>query len=235
MSPAEATLSITPGAFTRLLRLASPTLPVGAYSYSQGLEWAVESGEVRDVASARTWIEDALRFSMARFEAPLWWRFYHAWRASDHAAVLRWNDCFLAARETAELHAETIQMGYSLQRLLAELGEFSAADRTPLDEIEQPSYPAVAAFAAAAWRIPPAAALLAYGWSWVENQVLAAMKLVPLGQVAGQQLLTALMPALQSAMETASTTEDEALSNFAPGLALASSLHETQYTRLFRS
>ncbi len=231
----EALYPIAPRALLRLLRLASPALPVGAYSYSQGLEWAVECGTVHDAASARTWIEDVLRFSMARFEGPLWWRFYHAWRAADHDAARLWNDRFLASRETAELHAETVQMGYSLRRLLADLGEFSAPDLAPLQAIEHPSYPAVAAFAAAAWRIPPAAALLAYAWSWAENQVMAAMKSVPLGQGAGQGLLAALGPALEEATAAASVTEDDALSNFAPGLALASSLHEAQYSRLFRS
>jgi urease accessory protein len=212
----------------RLLQLASPALPVGAYSYSQGLEAAIEASVVRDAASAETWIGDVLAYSLARMEAPVLLRLCAAWRAGDDAAAARWNALFLAARETAELRAETAQMGYSLARLLPELG----VGDVPLEE---PSFPAAFAFAVAAWRIDPHEALVAYLWSWIENQVLAAVKALPLGQTQGQKMLLALGEKLEVLAKRAHATADEDLGNFAPGLALLSSHHETQYTRLFRS
>jgi len=217
-------------ALARLLQLASPALPVGAYSYSQGIEAAVEAGIVRDAAGARRWIEDVLELSVARMEAPLLLRLIDAWRAGDAARAERWNGVFLASREAAELRAETVQMGYSLARLLAELGEGDG-----LPQWEEISFPAAFAHAAARWDIEPERALTAYLWSWAENQVMAAVKTVPLGQTDGQRMLLALGDKVAQAAVRAAGIEDEALGNFAPGLALLSARHETQYSRLFRS
>jgi urease accessory protein len=206
---------------SKLLQLASPTLPVGAYSYSGGLEAAIESGVVRDAASAEQWIGDVLEFSIARMEAPMLLAFF----SGDFVET---NAKFLASRETAELRAETVQMGYSLNRLLRDLG----IGEVPLEE---PSFPAAFAFAAAHWKIEPEAALQAYLWAWVENQVMAAVKAVPLGQTDGQRILLSLGDLLPSMTEKAKSMRDEDLGNFAPGLAMLSSTHETQYSRLFRS
>ena len=200
----------------RLLQLASPTLPVGAYSYSQGLEAAVEAGIVTDAASAEAWIADALEFSIGRFEAPVLWRMLQG------EAL---NEFFLAGRETAELRAETLQMGHSLKKLLEELG-FGAV---PLDE---PAYPAAYAFAVRRLQLDPREALIAYLWSWLENQVLAALKAVPLGQSAGQKILLLLGNRLETIAREAQFIEP---ANFTPGLAMLSARHETQYSRLFRS
>jgi len=212
----------------RLLQLASPVLPVGAYSYSQGLEAAIEAGIVRDAASAERWIADVLAYSLARMEAPVFLRLCSAWRAGDDTAAARWNALFLASRETAELRAETAQMGYSLARLLPELG----LGEVPLEE---PSFPAAFAFAVAAWQIDPHEALVAYLWSWIENQVLAAVKALPLGQTDGQRLLLSLGGRLEEIARAAARLDDDSLGNFTPGLALLSARHETQYSRLFRS
>jgi urease accessory protein len=206
----------------RLLQLASPALPVGAYSYSGGLEAAVEAGIVSDVASAERWIEDVLAYSVASTEAPL---FLRLCAAGERA---HWNAFFLAGRETAELRAESVQMGYSLNRLLPEIGLEALA-------LEEPAFPAVFAHAATAWGIEPQAALVAYLWAWLENQVLAAVKAVPLGQTDGQRILARLGARLEAIAARAASLEDDALCNFAPGLALQSARHETQYSRLFRS
>lgn len=218
----------------RLLQLASPALPVGAFSYSQGLEAAVEEATVRDAESARRWIGDVLHHAVASFEAPVLARLLAAWRAQDFDGVNRWNGEFLASREAAELRAETVQMGYSLRRLLADLlpgsrgaGAFAA--------LEEPAFPAAFAYAAAVWEIPEVPALTAYLWAWLENQVVAAMKAVPLGQTDGQRLLLALGSRIPELAERAAHLGDDELSNLAPGLALAASRHETQYSRLFRS
>ena len=221
-----------PGALVRLLQLASPTLPVGAYSYSQGLEPAVEAGLVHDAASAERWIGEVLALSIAAFEAPVLARLMMAFAASDLADAARWNDEILASRESAELRAETVQMGYSLRRLARELAIEGAGALEGFDEV---SFPAAFAAVAAAWKIPREDAIAAYLWAWAENQVMAAVKAVPLGQTDGQRLLLALGERLPAAAQAALAAHDEDLVNFAPGLALLSSRHETQYSRLFRS
>lgn len=207
----------------RLLQLASPALPVGAYSYSGGLEAAIEAGAVKDAASAARWIGDVLSHSVARMEAPLLARMMR-----DPDSIARWNEMFLASRETAELRAETVQMGYSLCRLLGDIG-------VPVPVLEEPSYPAAFASAVAAWRVDPRAAMIAYLWSWAESQVMAAVKAVPLGQTDAQRILLALGDRLEGFADAALALEDAALGNFTPGLALLSATHETQYSRLFRS
>ena len=247
-SPAAPSLALV-----RLLQLASPALPVGAYSYSQGLEAAIEAGAVRDAASARRWIEDVLRHSVAALEAPLWRRLWAAWQRQDLGAVAAWNALFLATRETAELRAETVQMGYSLARLLGELeGPAAAAALAAVESnaasnvvsIDSPnvasnaapiSFPAAFTFAAVRWHLDEESALLGYLWSFLENQVMAAVKALPLGQTQGQQILSALGALLPELARASAGLADDELCNFTPGLALASSRHEAQYTRLFRS
>jgi urease accessory protein len=206
---------------SKLLQLASPTLPVGAYSYSGGLEAAVEAGVVKDAASAEQWIGDVLEFSVARMEAPMLLGFL----SGDFVQT---NEEFLASRETAELRAETVQMGYSLNRLIKDLG----IGEVPLEE---PSFPAAFAFAATHWKIEPEAALQAYLWAWIENQVMAAVKAVPLGQTDGQRMLLGLGERISALIPKILSMKDEDVGNFSPGLALLSSRHETQYSRLFRS
>lgn len=233
---AEWKIARGPGVSTvRLLQLVSPTLPVGAYSYSQGLEAALEAGIVRDRNTALRWITDVLELAVAMFEAPILVRLCHAWSSGDMHAVRRWNERFLASRETAELRAETVQMGYSLRRLIVEL---DVADRPGIDTlaaIEEVSFPAAFSCVATAMAITVHDAVLGYLWSWCENQVMAVVKALPLGQTDGQRLLLRLGERLPDVATAAIARPDEALSNFAPGLAILSSRHETQYSRLFRS
>jgi urease accessory protein len=220
----------------RLLHLASPALPVGAFSYSQGLEWAVESGTVTSEAAAQAWIRDALHFALARCEAPALIGLLRAWKTDNTSEVARLNAEFIATRETAELRAETLQMGYSLARLLRDLPDTPEATKAALLNLSEIAFPTPWAAAAAHWQIEEADAANAYLWAWLENQVMAAVKLVPLGQTAGQRMLVALaedLPAL--AQEAVRRADSEDWENFTPGMTLASCLHETQYTRLFRS
>jgi urease accessory protein len=215
--------TMTTSRLARLLQLASPTLPVGAYSYSQGLESAIDAGIVHDAASAGRWIADVLEFSVARMEAPILMKII-----KNPKALAHWNAIFLASRETAELRAETVQMGYSLNRLLPQLGIDPVA-------LEEPAFPAAFAAAIDAWEIDPHEALQAYLWSWLENQVMAAVKAVPLGQTDGQKLLLSLGGRIAPLAAQAAAMGDDELGNFAPGLAVLSSRHETQYSRIFRS
>ena len=220
-------------ALPRLLQLASPALPVGAYTYSQGLEWAVEAGLVRDQATAEQWIGGLLEQGIGCFEAPLAACLQRAWDAADVGEVERLNAEFLASRESSELRAETVQMGYSLRRLLHDLENFPVPPA--LDALPEVAFPTGWALAATVWRIPVADSMAAYLWSWCENQVMAALKAVPLGQTAGQRALLTLGGRIPAVVQLALALPEAEWSNFAPGLALASSRHETQYSRLFRS
>lgn len=217
-------------ALLHLLQFASPALPIGAYSYSQGLEAALEQGLVRDAAGAQEWIARQLDEVVARWEAPLLWRLLKAFAARDAAAVAAWGECFLASRDSAELRAETVQMGYSLARLVAELG---VADTTALGP--DVTLPLAYACAVDGLDIPHEEALLAMIFSWVENQVLVCVKSVPLGQVAGQKMLLALGPHIARAALLARTLPDQDMSNWTPGLSMLSMRHEVQHGRLYRS
>ncbi|MDW8324127.1 MAG: urease accessory UreF family protein [Burkholderiales bacterium] len=216
----------------RLLQLVSPTLPVGAYTYSQGLEAAVEAGAVRDEASAAAWIGTCLEYGVASGEAVYLAHMLRAWQMPDTRALQTLNEAFLASRESAELYAETVQMGYSLMRLLSDL---PGAPGQALADFDPVSLPLAWSCAATAWEIAEESAVMGYLWTWLENQVMAAVKLIPLGQTAGQRLLVELGARLPQLAHTARSSPLEAASNWLPGLAIASSRHETQYTRLFRS
>lgn len=218
----------------RLLQLASPSLPIGAYTYSQGLESAIEAGLVNDESSARAWIIESLGI-VADFEAPVLWRLLKAFSARDSAGVKYWTERFVAARDTAEFRAETIQMGYSLGKLVADL---KIADDTLLEILaDQPEIPLPTAFACAATAlaVPHQAALLGMLFSTIENQTLACVKSVPLGQVSGQRLLFSLHLEIEAASQRAQQLADDELSSWAPGLSLLSMQHEVQYSRIYRS
>ena len=217
-----------------LLQLASPSLPVGAYTYSQGLESAIERGVVKDEFSARKWITESLGI-VGDFEAPILWRLLKAFSVRDTAAVTHWTELFVASRDTAEFRAETIQMGYSLRKLVADL---KIADDNLLSILTSQSdvpLPTAFACAAEALTVPHEDALLGMLFSMVENQVLVCVKSVPLGQVAGQRILLSLHGAIQAAALRARMLADDDLSNWVPGLSLLSMQHETQYCRVYRS
>lgn len=207
-------------------------LPVGAYAYSQGLEWAVERGWVRDERSAADWIGGVLEQAPARLELPVLARLYHAWASDDFAQVHHWSRVLDAARESGELQAEARQLGESLAVLLTQLGIEAAQS---WKEIEYAGFPTLFALAAVHYRVPLPEAALGYLWAWCENQVAAAMKLVPLGQAAGQRMLSSLIERLPAAAEHGLTLTDDEIGMLAPRLAIGSARHETQYTRLFRS
>lgn len=228
MAPA---MSNTPtdAALLRLLQLASPTLPVGGYAFSQGLETAVEQGWLEDASATREWLQQQLLYSLARVDVPLLLRLHRAAAAGDSETLAYYNRYALACRETAELRLTDSAMGEALGRLMRELGE-------PLPELGRDvSFVAAFACAAAHWQIEAPTTVNGYLWSWLENQVAAATKLVPLGQSAAQRLLGELMPALERAHAAGREVGDHAIGASLPVLALASAWHETQYTRLFRS
>jgi urease accessory protein len=218
-----------------LLRLASPQLPIGGYSYSQGLEMAVDNGRVDDPDSARRWISDQLLLNLARFEAPLLLAHCTAATEENWAELLQRCEEHRASRETRELHQESRQMGYSLKQLLNGLPELDAPARAFLDQCPEPHLALGWALAARAWQISPQDALTAWLWSWLENQLAVLMKTLPLGQQAAQRLTSELLPLLQQAQQDATRINPEHSGSAAFGLSLACMAHERQYSRLFRS
>ncbi|WP_018605863.1 urease accessory protein UreF [Uliginosibacterium gangwonense] len=223
-------------ALVRLLQLASPALPVGAYTYSQGLEWAVESGRIRDAAGAGQWIGDLLRHGIGRLEAPLLACLIEHWHSHALTEITRLNADFLASRESAELRAETTQMGFSLKRLLTDLNDAELAPiLAGLSNLGEVAFPTAWSGIAATWGIAPLDAITAYLWSWAENQVMAALKAVPLGQAAGQRLLAELGRDIPQLAQTALALPEVEWSNLTPAFAICCARHETQYSRLFRS
>lgn len=217
-----------------LLHLASPSLPIGAYSYSQGLEAAIEADEVKDEASARDWLVESLSV-ISDFEAPVVWRLLQAFENHNSEAVTHWTECFLAARDTQEFRAETIQMGFSLSKLLLDLRIADQSLQALLADQTEIPLPTAYACTAVAMRLEHEAALLGLLFSIIENQVLACVKSVPLGQVSGQRLLLSLHPEIEAAAKHAQHLKDYELSNWAPGLSILSMQHEVQYSRVYRS
>lgn len=235
---ADPSLAATAARRLALLRLGSPALPIGGYSYSQGLETAIDRSWVRTEADMRTWLEDLLEASIGRFDAPLVHALASAVAADDAARSARLHERYLGARESAELRAETLQMGRSLLQLVEGLDGLPEGTREATRDLLATgdcALPLAWAWAARGLRIGPDEALAAWLWAWLENQVTAAMKAIPLGQQAGQRLFSALAPTLAASAARAATLAEDDWSSFAPGFAMCSSWHETQYSRLFRS
>ena len=218
-----------------LLRLASPALPVGGFSYSDVLEAAVEAGIVHDEASALHWLRDQLHLSQARADLPLVASAHSAWMAHDGARVTELNTWMLITRETRELRAQTAQMGRSMLEWLRQQALDDARVPTLAALAPSPTWPIAFALSAVQTGASAHDSVLAYGFSWAENQVQAALKSVPLGQSAGQRILTQLAQELAPLAQTALTLGDGQRQAFAPLFAIRSSQHETQYSRLFRS
>jgi len=232
---ADASASATPQ-LLRLLHLASPALPIGAFHFSQGLEYAVECGWVKDEATALDWIDGLASASLGTLDLPVLGRLHAAWRQDATQDVLRWNAFLIASRETEELRAEDRHLGSALLRVLIEL-ELST-EIFPLNAANTPpgvSHASAFAFACARWNVEPEACSMTYAWAWVENQVLAAVKLVPLGQSAAQRMLHALCARIPLLVERALKLADSDIGISAALSAVASGRHETQYSRLFKS
>lgn len=221
-----------------LLQLGSAALPIGAFSHSLGLEAAVDASVVRDAATAEHWIGDYLELCWAAGEAPLWLRLYAAWGHTDAIELAPLNDRLLAVRESSELLLECTQTGHSLRQWLLALPDLPALrqdQRAALESLQPVAYATAHALAARALGLSPLWGLHAAAWGLLENLTTAAVKLVPLGQTQGQALLRRLALRLPQAIAQSMTTADDAITHFAPMLAIRSAQHESQYSRLFRS
>ena len=233
-------MDLPPAALLQLIWLASPALPVGGFSYSEGLEAAVDAGLAADEARAQQWLLDQLRLAQARSELPAMAAAFRAWQAQDLARIDALNAWLLATRESAEFRQQTEQMGRSLADWLRQRagdgdggGDPRVAHLATLRPA--PAWPLVFALAAARSGAGLRDALLAMAFGWAENQVQAAVKAVPLGQSAGQRMLAALVRAIPAAVDEALALDDDGRQAFGPGLAIVSARHEAQYSRLFRS
>ncbi len=222
-------------AHLRLLQMTSQAFPIGGYSHSGGLEAAIESRAAFDEASVLRWIIDVLQFSLCSYEIPVLKELHAAWAVQDAADLGRLNAEFLASRESAELRAATLQMGFSMHRVLQVLPDVPSFVVECLDSLPALCLPCVWSGAACGWRISAADCASAYLWSWAENQVLVAMKCVPIGQSSGQRILSSIGEWIASVIDEPAADTEHLRSNFAPALAIESSRHETQYSRLFRS
>jgi urease accessory protein len=228
------TPALAPSSLLQLLWLASPALPVGSFSYSEGLEAAVDVGCVRDAETAAEWLTQQLHLTLARSELAVVAQALRAWSSGDAAHVEALNHWLLQTRESAELRLQTEQMGRSLREWLRKLPQ---ADTAALDFAAgiDPSYPVMFALAASGSGAPEREVLLAYAFGWAENLMQAALKAVPLGQTAGQTILARLADEIPAAVEHALALPEGERQAFSPMLAIFSSKHETQYSRLFRS
>jgi urease accessory protein len=216
----------------RLFQLSSAALPIGAFAYSQGLEQAVALGDVKDRDSALAWISGMLERSVLSLDVPVFARLHRAFAAGDADGARRWNDYLFAARGSGELRAEERQVGSALARLLSREGVEAA---TPWITDPRVTLASGFALASVAWSAPAAQAALAYIFAWAEAQVGAATRLIPLGQTDAQHALGRLIELAAAGIDRALGRPDDELSSTTPGQLLLSALHETQYSRLFRS
>ena len=225
---------LSPTALMMLMQLASPALPVGGFSYSEGLEAAVEHGLVHDEASAQTWLIDQLLLVQARSDLAVLAQAMAAWAQPDVPRLQQLNDWLLQTRETHEMRLQTEQMGRSLVDWLRNQAQADAA-RLSICAALPPTWPLAFALALHTHQAPVRDGLLASAFGWAENMVQAALKSVPLGQRSGQRILAALSAAIPEAVSHAMGLGDDDRQAFAPRLAILSARHETQYSRLFRS
>lgn len=227
----------TPSHLLQLIWLASPALPVGGFSYSEGLEAAIDHGLVHDEASCCAWLLDQLLLTQARGDLAVIAQAVPAWQAMDCARLQQLSDWVLATRESSEMRLQSLQMGKSLMDWLRSLQEHSPASPEALQCLAElpPTWPLGYALALASTQAPLDQALQACAFGWAENMTQAALKAVPLGQSSGQRMLAALARAIPEAVRIALTRTDDTRQAFSPMLAILSSRHETQYSRLFRS
>lgn len=221
-------ITITDGALLRLMQLASPSLPVGGYAFSQGMESACEQQWVTNYDQCQQWLACQLQHSLAYVDVPLLLRMHAAAKTQDWPQLAYWDEYLLASRETHELHLTDTAMGQALRRLLL-------SQDIPVPLSNPLSFAAGFALAANHWRLGSTACALAYCWSWLENQIAAATKLVPLGQTQAQRLLGDLQTLIEPCIEQARALADDEIGASLPALAIASSQHEHQYSRIFRS
>ncbi len=214
------------------MRLTSPSLPIGTFAYSQGLEFACDQEWIKDEVSALSWIVGLMRNTQTYLEVPILLRLYDAWKSNDFKKVEYWSKYLLASREAKELRDEDHYIGKALSKLLLDLGTPQASN---IIDTQYVTYATAFSLAAFNWQVNKSDCCKGYVWAWCENQVNAAIKLIPLGQTAGQRMVSSLIKEIPDLIETGMQLDDDEIGSTAVGLGIASANHETQYSRLFRS
>lgn len=215
----------------RLFQLISPSLPIGSFTYSQGLEWAYEAGWLKHSNDLEQWLLDLMQTAIQYLELPVLLRLVDAWQQSNEEQIIYWNQYLLASRETAELKLEETNRGRALAEILSSLMPLDAKHKKLLASNQTSGF----AYAIQYWQIDQQEACHGFIWSWLENLVLAAVKIIPLGQTQGQQTLFKLAEHIPDIYQQAQLVSNDDIGNSSMALAIASSQHETQYTRLYRS
>jgi urease accessory protein len=218
-------------ALARLMQLISPSLPIGGYSYSQGIEWAVDAGWISTADDLYDWLEGLLNTNMLYLELPILCRMLDAWVAPDFDCLRNWNEYLMANRETEELRLEETNRARAFKQLLVSL----IPEARQVDSTLWRTQTACYSFACQRWNIEYDAAAYGFLWSWLENLVLSAVKIIPLGQTDGQKTVFKLASIIPIIIKQARDVAEDDIGASSMALAIASAQHETQYTRLFRS
>ena len=234
-STEASTVDPEPQRLARLLQLCSANLPVGGFSFSQGMERAVEMGWIKDQETTSSWITLNLSESISRTDLPILQRLCYSLKKNDLERFFYWNNYLLACRESHELRVSELAMGKALMRLLANLKQLDLSIYHGLFAVAEMSFVGAFSLAACVWKIDLVSSLTGYCWTYIDNQVAAATKLVPLGQTQAQNLLYNLSHGISGAINTAIGLADDEIGASLPRLGMASAWHETQYSRLFRS
>lgn len=221
-------MSITNAAqLLKLLTLSSTALPVGAYCYSQGVESAIQVGLIQDEASSKAYFEEVLEMLLVRFELPMLQRLMQSY--ADTEQFDQWANVYRASRESKEFLAESQQLAFSLNAWIKDVLQI------PVEVKKQFGFVPVYAQLCGRLELELVDVLTAYTFTVLENQVLAAVKTVPLGQIAGQRILWHVHGLIPDAIQRAMQLQDHDMSSALPNYAMLSMQHETQYSRLFRS
>ena len=218
-------------ALTRLLQLVSPSLPIGAYTYSQGIEWAVEQGWIKTQHDLKDWLQGLMETNVQYLELPVLLRMLQAWRQGDEVSIQKWNRFLTASRETLELRQEESNRARALTQVLLTLEPAADAVKPLLMQTQNAGF----SYACHAWNISDQDAATGLLWGWLENLVLSAVKIIPLGQNAGQQVIFELSAMVPNIIQKSAKLKDEDIGSSSMALSIASSRHETLYSRLFRS
>jgi len=231
MSLPDSLLDSSSNSSQRLFQLISPSLPIGSFTYSQGLEWAFETGWLNDAEAMETWLLDLMQTALKNLEIPVLIRLIEAWQKHDKPAIKHWNQYLLASRESAELKQEEINRGRAMAVILSTLAPYDDELKSLIASNQTTAF----AYACVQWNINKQQACAGFIWSWLENSVLAAVKIIPLGQTQGQLSLFRLSEHSDDIYQQAMSLSDEDIGSSSFALAIASANHETQYTRLYRS